>query len=45
MGQGRPVDGCIDRMAPLLGPVFGDSGLCDVVVYSLFVEACLFVGS
>ena len=45
MGQGRPVDGCVDRIVPLLGPVFSDGGLCNVVVDSLFVEAGLFVGS
>ena len=32
-------------MVPFIGPVFGDGGLSEVVVYSLFVESCLFVGS
>ena len=45
MGQGRPVDGSVNRIVPFLRPVFGDGGLCNVVVYSLFVEAGLFVGS
>ena len=45
MGQRRPVDGSVDRIVPLLRPVFGDGGLYNVVVYSLFVEPGLFVGS
>ena len=40
----RPVDGGVGGIVPLLGPVFGDGGLGDVVVDLLFVEASLFVG-
>ena len=35
----------MDRVVPLVGPVFGDGGLGEVVIYALFVEVCLFVGS
>ena len=35
----------MDRVIPLIGPVFGNGGLGEVVIYALFVEACLFVGS
>ena len=35
----------MDRVIPFIGPVFGDGGLSEVVIYSLFVEVRLFIGS